>query len=85
MSGVIRKEVSFIAQKDLTLSVKFKFPKLLWVLVGEIWDTMDKRHDITPNLHFRNQIVFNESKWIALSVFWISGPQLQIFFSDREE
>ena len=54
-------------------------------LVGEIWDTMDKRHDITPNLYFRNQIVFNESKWIALSVFWIFGPQLQIFFSDRGE
>ena len=34
ISGVVRKEVSFIAQKDLTLSLKLS--RLLWVLVGEI-------------------------------------------------
>ena len=41
---------------------------------------MDKRHDITPNLYFRKQIIFHERKWIALSVVSISGPQLFFFF-----
>ena len=37
MSGVIRKEMSFIAQKDLTMSVKFKLSKLLWVKFETPW------------------------------------------------
>ena len=41
---------------------------------------MDKRHDITPSLYFRKQIIFHERKWIALSVVSISGPQLFFFF-----
>ena len=49
-------------------------------MVGEPWDSIDKWHDITPNSYFWKQIIFHESKWIALSVFWISRPQLQIFF-----